>query len=146
MIQNFYIKLYIQLYIQKTFKLFFGTNSRIMLSVVTLISVVVNFVLPYWIPNRHPIRYSGMNRWIRYLPLFSTQWAWVEYEPTTGEFTSNALIEWVIRLWFQLVLWANITRLLRFQLLFNIEIWIWPLLSAVATLSNNWNLAQVTAE
>ena len=42
--------------------------------------------------------------------------AWVGFEPTTTEFRSEALTDWAIRSWVQLVLRANFIQLLHFNL------------------------------
>ena len=43
--------------------------------------------------------------------------AWVEFEPTTNEFRSEALTDWAIRPWLQFVLRANFVQLFQFHLL-----------------------------
>ena len=43
---------------------------------------------------------------------------WVEFEPTTTEFRSEALTDWAIIPWVQLVLRANFVQLLQFHLFF----------------------------
>ena len=46
--------------------------------------------------------------------------AWVGFEPTTSEFRSDALTDWVIRPWVQLALRANFVQLLQFHRLFSV--------------------------
>ena len=50
--------------------------------------------------------------WISYRKL-----AWVGFESTTTEFLSDALIDWAIRPWVQLVLRANFVQPFQFHLL-----------------------------
>ena len=42
--------------------------------------------------------------------------AWVRFEPTTTEFSSDTLNDWAIRPWVQLALRANFVQLLQFHL------------------------------
>ena len=46
--------------------------------------------------------------------------AWVEFEPTTTEFRSDALTDWAIRPWVQLALRASFVQLLQFHRLFSV--------------------------
>ena len=46
--------------------------------------------------------------------------AWVGFEPTTTEFRSDALSDWVIRPWVQVALKANFVQPLQFHLLFSV--------------------------
>ena len=46
--------------------------------------------------------------------------AWVGFEPTTTEFRSDALTDWVIRPWVKLALRANFVQLLQFHRLFSV--------------------------
>ena len=61
----------------------------------------------------------GIHHW-RILWSSYRKLAWVRFEPTTTEFRSDALTDWVIRPWVQLALRANFVQLLQFHGLFTV--------------------------
>ena len=57
----------------------------------------------------------GIRNW-RILRSSYGRLGWVEFEPTTTEFRSDALTDWAIRPWVQLALRANFVQIIQFHL------------------------------